>query len=57
MLKVVVSGFRGRMGTQVVQAVCAQDDMEVVGGYDPLSPTGSVELEGVAIAPAFSDLA
>jgi 4-hydroxy-tetrahydrodipicolinate reductase len=45
------------MGTQVVQAVCAQDDMEVVGGYDPLSPTGSVELEGVAIAPAFSDLA
>ena len=57
MIKVVVSGFRGRMGIQVVKAITAQNDMEVVGGFDPLSPTGSIELEGVTIAPAFCDLA
>ena len=56
MLKVVISGFRGRMGTQIVAAVAAQDDMEVVGGFDPAMPDGSVELGGKAIAPAFADL-
>lgn len=57
MLKIVVSGFRGRMGTQVIQAVTAATDMQVVGGFDPLALTGSIELDGKAIAPAFSDLA
>jgi 4-hydroxy-tetrahydrodipicolinate reductase len=45
------------MGDQVVRAVTAQDDMEVVGGYDPVLASGSVELDGVAVAPAFADLA
>jgi 4-hydroxy-tetrahydrodipicolinate reductase len=45
------------MGSQVVRAVSAQDDMTVVGGFDLLLTTGSVELDGEAIAPAFSDLA
>jgi 4-hydroxy-tetrahydrodipicolinate reductase len=46
------------MGSQVIRAVSAQTDMVVVGGYDPLSASGSdsVELDGVALAPAFSDL-
>jgi 4-hydroxy-tetrahydrodipicolinate reductase len=45
------------MGTQVVAAAEGQDDMVVVGGFDPLLPSGSVELDGVAIAPAFDNLA
>ncbi|MDR1184156.1 MAG: 4-hydroxy-tetrahydrodipicolinate reductase [Coriobacteriales bacterium] len=57
MIKVVVSGFQGRMGAQVVAAVSDQDDMAVVGGFDPLLPTGFVELKGVTIAPAFDNLA
>jgi 4-hydroxy-tetrahydrodipicolinate reductase len=44
------------MGTQVVAAVFGADDMTVVGGFDPLFPSGSVELEGAAIAPAFDNL-
>jgi 4-hydroxy-tetrahydrodipicolinate reductase len=31
--------------------------MIVAGGFDPLAPGGNVELDGVAIAPAFADLA
>jgi 4-hydroxy-tetrahydrodipicolinate reductase len=45
------------MGTQVVAAVSGQDDMVVVGGFDPQLPHGSVELDGAAIAPAFDNLA
>jgi 4-hydroxy-tetrahydrodipicolinate reductase len=56
MIKVVVSGFRGRMGTQVVQAVTAAPDMQVVGGYDPLALAGFVEIVGEAVAPSFDDL-
>jgi 4-hydroxy-tetrahydrodipicolinate reductase len=56
MLKVVLNGFRGRMGTQLVQTLAAAEDLEIVGGFDPLAPTGFIELEGRSIAPAFSDL-
>lgn len=35
MIRVVVSGAKGRMGTCVVNAVTAADDMQVVGCYDP----------------------
>lgn len=35
MIDVVVSGARGRMGSCVVQAVSEQDDMRVVGCFDP----------------------
>jgi 4-hydroxy-tetrahydrodipicolinate reductase len=57
MIKVMVNGFRGRMGSEVVRAVSAQEDMALVGGYDPLLAAGSVELDGEAVAPAFADLA
>ena len=33
-IRVLVSGAAGRMGGEVVRAVCAQSDMEVVGGFD-----------------------
>lgn len=56
MIRVLVNGFLGRMGTQVVSAVYAQDDMEVVAGVDALSGVGHVELAGKNIAPAFTDL-
>jgi 4-hydroxy-tetrahydrodipicolinate reductase len=45
------------MGSQVVRAVSGQDDMTLVGGFDPLLPEGSVELDGKALAPAFGNLA
>ncbi|MDR3308003.1 MAG: 4-hydroxy-tetrahydrodipicolinate reductase [Coriobacteriales bacterium] len=59
MIRVLVNGFRGRMGTQVVQAVVGADDMEVVGGVehtlDKARPT--VTLDGTSLAPAFDCLA
>ena len=35
MIKVAVAGCSGRMGTAVVEAVAAADDMQVVCGIDP----------------------
>ena len=35
MIKVAVAGYSGRMGSTVVDAVSAADDMEVVCGIDP----------------------
>jgi 4-hydroxy-tetrahydrodipicolinate reductase len=35
MIKVAVAGYAGRMGSAVVEAVTAADDMEVVAGIDP----------------------
>ena len=35
MIKVAVAGYAGRMGSAVVDAVTASDDMEVVCGIDP----------------------
>ena len=50
MIKVAVSGCAGRMGSTVVAAVTAADDMEVACGIDPHAP------EGVAF-PVFSSVA
>ena len=35
MIAVAVAGYAGRMGSAVVDAVTAADDMEVVCGIDP----------------------
>ena len=35
MIRVIVSGAKGRMGSCIVSAVAAQDDMQVVGCYAP----------------------
>ena len=35
MINVAVSGFAGRMGSAVVDAVTAADDMQVTCGIDP----------------------
>jgi 4-hydroxy-tetrahydrodipicolinate reductase len=45
------------MGSLVSKTVASAEDMELVGGFDPLLPEGSVEVDGKAVAPAFSDLA
>ena len=57
MIKVLVNGFCGRMGTQVIKAVSSQNDMVIVGGFDPAASTDQVVLSGEPIAPAFKDLA
>jgi 4-hydroxy-tetrahydrodipicolinate reductase len=57
MITVLVNGFRGRMGVEVVRAVVGASDLRLVGGFDPAAPEGFVELDGITIAPAFSDLA
>jgi 4-hydroxy-tetrahydrodipicolinate reductase len=56
MIKVFVNGFRGRMGAQVIRAVSEQDDMVIVGGFDPAFADDTIELDGTAIAPAFAAL-
>ncbi|MDR2492858.1 MAG: 4-hydroxy-tetrahydrodipicolinate reductase [Coriobacteriales bacterium] len=58
MIKVVVSGFAGRMGNEVLRAIQASNDIELAGGYDPAvgTKTSTVMLDGTAIAPAFRDL-
>jgi 4-hydroxy-tetrahydrodipicolinate reductase len=45
------------MGIQVVRAIAAAEDMELVAGFDPLAGEGSVESDGVRLAPAFISLA
>jgi 4-hydroxy-tetrahydrodipicolinate reductase len=56
-IRIVLSGFNGRMGSLIARAIAAQDDMELVGGADPCAVTDSVEVDGIAVAPAFTDLA
>ena len=35
MVKVIVSGAKGRMGTCIVNAVAAAEDLKLVGCFDP----------------------
>lgn len=43
MINVVVSGAKGRMGTCIVEAVAAADDLKLVGCFAPLNPGETVE--------------
>jgi 4-hydroxy-tetrahydrodipicolinate reductase len=45
------------MGSEVVRAVSAQDDMEVVGGFDPAFSSREIEKDPVTSLTIFSDLA
>ncbi len=58
MIKVLVNGFLGSMGTKVVAAVDGADDMEVCGGCDITADLDSkvTAADGRVIAPGFSDL-
>jgi len=55
-LRVLVSGYLGKMGSEVARAVSAASDMVLVGGYDPARKQESVLVDGEALAPAFTDL-
>ena len=55
MIKVLVSGALGRMGTQVIGAVDGAEDMELVAGFDPFAKDG--QTVGKAGVPAYTDLA
>jgi 4-hydroxy-tetrahydrodipicolinate reductase len=57
MIKVLVNGYLGRMGSEVVNAVSASEGMQVVAGFDANSKQEQVMFEGQAVAPAFKDLA
>lgn len=58
MIRVLINGYKGRMGSETVAAVDAADDMEVVGGVDiHADATSNVLLDDVVLAPAFCDLA
>ena len=48
MIKVLVSGALGRMGTQVIAAVDGAADMELVAGFDPFAAEGAVAGKGEA---------
>lgn len=60
MIQVAVAGFAGRMGSAVVDAVTAADDMEVVCGIDPQAPAASfptfVSIEAALDACSFDVL-
>ncbi len=60
MIQVAVAGFAGRMGSAVVDAVTAADDMEVACGIDPKAPTAPfptyVSLEAALDACSFDVL-
>ena len=55
-LRVLVSGYLGKMGSEVARAVFEAPDMVLVGGYDPGREQESVLIDGERIAPAFVDL-
>lgn len=55
-IRVLVSGYLGKMGATVAAAVHAAPDMVLVGGYDPLRAQDSVVLAGADVAPAFTNL-
>ena len=46
MIKVVVSGALGRMGTQVIAAVDGAADMQLVAGFDPFAKEGTTVGQG-----------
>ena len=46
MIKVVVSGAAGRMGSQTVQTILADKDCELVGVLDPRLAGESLEANG-----------
>ena len=54
MIRVLVSGAKGRMGTEICKAVVAAQDMQLVAGTDVMASEG--ELTNAGDAPVFSDL-
>jgi 4-hydroxy-tetrahydrodipicolinate reductase len=56
MIRVFVNGYNGRMGSEVVRAVTAAPDMEVVGGYDPHASGTAIICDGVTVAEGVEDL-
>ena len=56
MIKVVVSGALGRMGTQVIAAVDGAADMQLVAGFDPFAKEGTtVGQVGVPVYTVLAD--
>lgn len=56
MIKVFVNGALGRMGSEVVKAVTAAEDMEIAGGADLSGKKETLLLDDGSEKPLFSDL-
>ena len=57
-IRVVVSGAAGRMGAEVVRAVCAEPDMQVVGAVELAPSEGQLTLpDGSGVVPYAADIA
>jgi 4-hydroxy-tetrahydrodipicolinate reductase len=56
MIRVMVSGCLGRMGSLVVRTLLEQEDMLLAGGYDPASTGEELVVEDAPVAPLFQDL-
>jgi 4-hydroxy-tetrahydrodipicolinate reductase len=56
MIKVSVSGCKGRMGSLLVRTILEQDDLVLASGYDPASTGDELIVEGAPVAPLYQDL-
>ena len=55
---VAIHGVSGRMGREVLNAVCGEDDLKAVGGADAAAVPGTVELpDGSGVIPVSDSLA
>lgn len=54
MIKVIIAGFKGKMGSTAVQMVAADDQLELVGLLDPFAT--ETEVDGVPVFTAKEDL-
>lgn len=52
----MVSGYLGKMGSEIARAVFEAPDLQLVGGFDPGRAQQSVLIDGEAVAPAFTSL-
>ena len=57
MIRVLVNGALGRMGTQVVEAVQAAEGLELTGGVDLNGKKDCLQLADGSTCPLFTDLA
>ena len=56
MIKIIVAGFKGRMGSTATQMVLETADFELVGVYDPHEAQETVSFNDETAIPVFQRL-
>lgn len=56
LIEVLVAGAAGRMGSEVVRAVTAAPDMEVIAVVDPKVGGATLDVAGAGVFPAYRDV-